>query len=383
MQVEDERFATSGAHDGQGRFPLVKQAKHLPLRIVQLSLVQEGRNHVVPKACRVGLGALLPQGALLVGGNQAGGVFALGVAVFIVGHQARDELLVFAQAFLQRGAGRKRLQAGNHRLHRATALPGVDLQLEHGIQRTAAVQQAGNIGAMEHDAGKGAEPVGKGAGKMVLVGAYRPTAGNHHAVGQEMRAGVFLPEGRQQVQLAHVFQRELGKVYRRIHLDARDEVLGRQLVHVGAQALGKLGQLFGGKGNAHRRVMPTEAREDVLAGGNRVEEVHIAHAAARAVRFVPFDGEQDNGNAVAVGKAGSHDALHALVPALAGNHQRALPGEHLLGLLGGHLGKLSLDGTALGVHFLKLARKVARLGVIVAKQQVKRQLGIAHAAGGV
>ncbi len=379
MQMEDERLAAARAHDGQGGSPLVKKIEHLRLRVVQLPLPQEGRNHVGPEARRVGLGALLPKGALLVGGNQALGVFPLRLVVLVVGNQARDEFLVLAQAFLERGTGTKRLQAGNHRLDRAAALPRVYLQLEHRIERAPAVQKARNVRAMEHDAGKRADAVGEGARKMGLVGAHRPTARNHHAVRKEMGAGVFLPEGGQQVQLAHVVDGKLRQVDGGIHLDAGDEVLGRKLVHVGAQALRELGELFGRKGDAHRRMVPAEAREDVLARGNGLEQVHIAHAAAGAVRLFPFNGEQDGGNAVAVGKARGHDALHALVPTLAGNHQRALAGEHLLGLLGGNLRKLGLDGAALGVHFLQLARKMAGLGEIVAKQQVKRQLGIPHA----
>ena len=195
---------------------------------------------------------------------------------------------------------------------------------------------------------------------------------------QKVRAGVFLTERGKQVELRHVFQRELRKVDARVHLDARDEFLWRKLVHVRAQALRELGELCRRKRYAHGSVMAAEAREDVLAGGNRVEKVHIAHAAARAMGLIAFDGEENGGNAVAVGEARGDDALHAFMPALARNHQRTLALEDALSLLGGNLGKLRFDGAALGVHVLKLGGKMRCLSKIIAKKQVKRQLSVTH-----
>ena len=144
---------------------------------------------------------------------------------------------------------------------------------------------------MEHNAGKRVHPVGKRAGKMRLIGTHCPTPGNNHAMRQKMRAGVFLPKRSEQIELCDVFQRKLGKIQAGVHFNAGNEIFGRKLVHVGAQAFRKLGELRSGQRNAHSSVVPAETRKDVLTRGNCLEQVNVTNATARTMGFVPFDGE--------------------------------------------------------------------------------------------
>ena len=126
--------------------------------------------------------------------------------------------------------------------------------------------------------------------------------------------------------------------------------------------------------------MPTETRQDILARGNRLEQVNVANAAARTVGFVPFDGEQNGRNAITVGKARSNNTLNAFMPTFASNHQGTLAFEDAFSLLGSHFSKLRFDGATLGVHVFQFGRKVTRFSEIVTHQQIERQLGIAHAS---
>ena len=86
---------------------------------------------------------------------------------------------------------------------------------------------------------------------------------------------------------------------------------------------------------------------------------------------------------ITVGQAARHDTLDALVPALATHDDGAPAIIGLLDLRHGIVRKLGLDLAALAIDFLELGRQRACLDRIAGKQQVERQLGIGHAAGGV
>ena len=86
---------------------------------------------------------------------------------------------------------------------------------------------------------------------------------------------------------------------------------------------------------------------------------------------------------ITVGQAARHDTLDALVPALATHDDCAPAIIGLLDLRHGIACELGLDLAALTVDLLELGRQRACLDRIAGKQQVERQLGIGHAAGGV
>ena len=86
---------------------------------------------------------------------------------------------------------------------------------------------------------------------------------------------------------------------------------------------------------------------------------------------------------ISVGKAARHDAFNALVPALATHDDCATAIIGLLDLCHGITRELRLNLATLTVDLLELGRQCTCLDRIAGKQQVERQLGIGHAAGGV
>ena len=86
---------------------------------------------------------------------------------------------------------------------------------------------------------------------------------------------------------------------------------------------------------------------------------------------------------ITVGQAARHDTLDALVPALATHDDCATAIIGLLDLCHGIACELRLDLATLPVDLLELGGKRARFDGVAGKQQVERQLGIGHAAGGV
>ena len=94
-------------------------------------------------------------------------------------------------------------------------------------------------------------------------------------------------------------------------------------------------------------------------------------------------GEEDARDVVAAHEAARHDALHALVPAL------AIGDDHALSPVGGSdlgerlVGQGRLGVAAVGVHLLQACRKDLRVGGVVSHEQVEGDVGGAHAARGV
>ena len=95
--------------------------------------------------------------------------------------------------------------------------------------------------------------------------------------------------------------------------------------------------------------MPAEANEQVGRRFNRGEQVHAANASPRPACLVAVDGHKDARHAVDADEPARDDALHALVPALARNDERALAVVDFRGLDLRDLGELRLDGAALVV----------------------------------
>ena len=162
------------------------------------------------------------------------------------------------------------------------------------------------------------------------------------------------------------------------------EVLFGQAVHIFAKAVLEFRQSVGGQGHAHRSLMPTETGKDIGAALDRLEQVDVAHAAPRTPCLPVFvDGEQDDRHAVRTHQPACDDTLHALVPAIAGNHQSPLARVGFNRLLHRDLHQFGLDGAPAVVDTLQFLRLIGRFPEIIGKQQVQGYLGIAHAARGI
>ena len=390
VHLEGERLAAARHHDAEHRLVGIEVVQDELLRVMQLRVADDGAHHFAGKLLRVGARDRLPLDAValedvlvfldgfrVVRGIGAQHVVLRGVQI---GHEAQ----VFrVQARLERGAGARGAERFQHGLHAATVLPFVDLHLERGVDHAFRVHERADVVAVEHDAGHGGAPVGKRAREMVSLGADRTAVQQGDVARQKHGHGMFLPKRRECVELGDVAQRQLVKVDARVDVHERMEGALGQRVHVGAQAPLEFGKLVGGYGHAHGSFVPAIAKQQVGAAFHRLEQVYLADAAPRSARLIAVDGEQQRGHAVGAHQAAGHDALDALVPSFAGHHERALAFVGFGGLHFRYLGKLGLDGATLVVDGLQALGQAARLVIGVGKQQVERQLRIAHAASGV
>ena len=129
--------------------------------------------------------------------------------------------------------------------------------------------------------------------------------------------------------------------------------------------------------------MPAAANQQIGATLDGIEQVDLAHRATRSACNAVLDREEQRRHVIAIGQAARHDALDALVPALAAHDDCAPAVISLLDLRHGIARKLGLDLAALTVDFLELGCQCTCLDRIAGKQQVERQLGISHAAGSI
>ena len=129
--------------------------------------------------------------------------------------------------------------------------------------------------------------------------------------------------------------------------------------------------------------MSAAANQQVGTALDGFEQVDLAHRATRATCYTVLDREEQRRHVISVGEAARHDALNALVPAFAAHDNRAPTIIGLLDLCHGIARELRLNLATLTVDLLELGRQRACLDRIAGKQQVERQLGIGHAAGGV
>ena len=207
--------------------------------------------------------------------------------------------------------------------------------------------------------------------------------GEQHVAREEARRRVLLTEGGDLLQRAHRFERELIEVDAGVNLDERVEVVLGQLVEVVAERLRKRGDILRLERDAHRRLVSAEANKQVRRRFDRGEQVHAPHASARAARLVAVDGQKDARHAVDADQAACHDALHALMPPLARNDERALAVVDFRGLDLRDFGEFRLDRAALVVEPFELGCQAVRLVEVVGHEQVERQVGVAHAPCGV
>ena len=131
--------------------------------------------------------------------------------------------------------------------------------------------------------------------------------------------------------------------------------------------------------------MSAEAHKKVGARFERIEEVKAAVAAARALTRPAGEVDHKARAGEFFGKSRRHNAHDALMPVLAGQHERtALARGKVLHLLDGAAENVLLHALALAVELAQLARaSFFCADGIVGEQQFRGQLGAAHAARGV
>ena len=218
------------------------------------------------------------------------------------------------------------------------------------------------------------------------MGAIGPNTGaifHGDAAHGEERLLVALAKGLQGLERGDRRDGELGEAHDRRDLAARLELLGRQRVEHRLEPVAELVKARGLAGHAHGARVAAKADEQVGALLDGAEQVHRANRATGPPCDAVPDGEEDRGHVVAVHYAARHDALDALVPALATNDYDApaVPGGR--DLRERLLGEERLRLAALPVDVLKLPRKDRRLGGVVGHEHVDGHVGGAHASGGV
>ena len=122
------------------------------------------------------------------------------------------------------------------------------------------------------------------------------------------------------------------------------------------------GRAVGGHGEADGKGVAAEAREEIGAGLDGVEELKSVDGAAGAVGDAVFDADDDGGLGGALDDAGGEDADDAAMPAFAIDDRRPVGGEF------GDGGEADFDGcegcgfgvAALAVESLSLAASAWR-----------------------
>ena len=368
MHMEDERLAAPRPHDGKNALVIGQGIERLDLRAMRLARADKA---VDKRARELGIGKL-------------------GECLALAGLQAQTDISrLHATAELACrvvNAGRRGIADQdilNHELGLYAALPMLGHGLEHQVDRAIAIDELIDLRHAEHD-GRHARGAIRRHKAHVLAGlAHHGTIAHRHALSGQQRHLVALAKRLKAGNLLDGLDIQLGKVDGGGNLVGVLKVLGGKLGQHGGKATAELIELGCLNSHTHRTGMPAATNQQVGAALDGVEQVDLAHRAARTTRDTVLDREQQRRHVIAVGQTARHDALDALVPALAAHDDCAAAVIGLLDLCHGIARELSLDLATLTVDLLEFGRQRACLDRIAGKQQVERQLGIGHAAGGV
>ena len=255
--------------------------------------------------------------------------------------------------------------------------------LEHQVDSAIAVDELIDLRHAEHNGRHTRGAIGRHKAHMLAGFAHHGAVAHRHALGSQQRHLVALAKRLKAGDLLDGLDIQLGKVDGGGDLVGVFKVLGGKLGQHGGKAAAELIELGCLDGHTHRTGMSAATNQQVGTALDGVKQVDFAHRATRAARDTVLDREQQRRHVIAVGQTACHDALDALVPALATHDDCASAVIGLLDLCHGIARELRLDLTALAVDFLELSRQCACFDGIAGKQQVERQLGIGHATGSV
>ena len=380
VNLEYERLAAPRAHDHERAFAPREHIERPPLRIMQIRSVA---NRVRDQGSGQTVGVLRRELAPLftaLFGNALRFVVAAGqnAGVFI---KLAHEIEVFGrQARAQAGARRGGLNLVEQTFHRTAALPFVNLHLKRRIDHGIARHERFDFAAVEHDGANLGRAIDHLARQVVFLNAHGMTGKQAHVARQKTRRGVRAAERRQTRERLDVLQRKLPQLDLRLNLNLRMETVFGKRIHVFAQTVREFIELRRGKRNAHSAAVAAKAGEQIGTRLYGLEQIHAAYASTRAACFVAIDGEQNRRHAVFIHQTRGDNALHALVPAFATNHERTLAMVDFRSRLFGALRKVLLNAAAFVVYLIEFGGKALRLFEIVGHQQIERQIGIAHAA---
>ena len=368
MHMEDEGLAASRSHNGQNTLVIGQGIERLDLCAVRLVRADKA---VDERARELGIGKLGERLALARLQAQTG----------VRRLHATAKLTCRVVNAGRRGIADQDIL--DHELGLYAALPMLGHSLEHQVDRAIAIDEFINLRHAEHD-GRHARSAIRRHKAHVLAGfAHHGAVAHRHALGGQQRHFVALAKRLKARNLLDGLDIQFGKVDSSSNLVGVFKVLGRKLGQYGGKTAAELIELGCLDSHAHRARMPAAANQQVGAALDGVEQVDLAHRATRTARDTVLDREQQRRHVIAIGQAACHDTLDALVPALAAHDDRTAAVIGLLDLCHGIACEFRLDLAALTVDLLELGRQRACLDGIAGKQQVERQLGIGHAAGGV
>ena len=202
----------------------------------------------------------------------------------------------------------------------------------------------------------------------------------------EHGAAVARAVGLQAGELLHLLERHLGGA---LHLHVDIQRRHRHIpAHVGADVLVHLFAEGGDVGLLDRKargeLVPAEPDKQIGAGLQRGKEIEAPVAAARALAHAAGEVDHEARTGEFFAQARGHDAHHALVPVLAGEHERiALARRQQLHLFDRAGEDLLLHALPLAVEVAQRARHLLGLRRIVGQQQLRSQLRLLHASGGI
>ena len=368
MHMEDERLAAPRSHNGQNTLVIGQGIERLDLRAVRLVRADKAMDK---RARQLGIGKLGKR--LALSGLQT---------------KAGVRRLHAAAKFTCRvvNAGRRGIADQDildHELWLYATLPMLGHGLEHQIDGAIAIDELIDLRHAEHNGRHTRSAIGRHEAHVLAGFAHHGAIAHCHALGRQQRHLVALAKRLKTGDLLDGLNIQLGEVDGSGNLVGVLKVLGGKLGQHGGKATTELVELGRLDGHAHRTRMPAATNQQIRAALYGVEQVDLAHRAARTASDTVFDREQQRRHVITVGQAARYDALDALVPALTAHDDCATAIIGLLDLCHGIARELRLDLATLTVDLLELGRQRACLDRIAGKQQVERQLGIGHAAGGV
>ena len=368
MHMEDKRLAAPRSHNGQNTLVIGQGIERLDLRAVRLVRSDKAVNE---RARELGIGKL---------GKR--------LAFTRLQAQSRIRRLYAAAKLTCRvvNAGCRGIadqDIFDHELGLHTSLPMLGNGLEYQVDGAVAIDKPIDLRYAEHNGRHTRGSIRRHEAHMLAGLTHHGTITHRHALGSQQRNLITLAKRLKAGNLLDGLDIQFGKVDRGGNLIGVLKVLGGKLGQHSGKATTELVELGRLDGHAHRTGMPAAANQQVGTALDGFEQVDLAHRAARATCYTVLDREEQRRHVISVGKAARHDAFNALVPALATHDDCATAIIGLLDLCHGITRELRLNLATLTVDLLELGRQCTCLDRIAGKQQVERQLGIGHAAGGV
>jgi len=368
MHMEDKRLAAPRSHNGQNTLVIGQGIERLDLRAVRLVRADKAMDK---RARQLGIGKLGERLAL-AGLQTQTGVRRLHAAAKLTCRVVN--------------AGRRGIADQDildHKLGLYATLPMLGHGLEHQVDSAIAIDELIDLRHAEHNGRHTRGAIGRHEAHVLAGFAHHGAVAHCHALGRQQRHLVALAKRLKTGDLLDGLNIQLGEVDGGSNLVGVLKVLGGELGQHGGKTTTELVELGRLDGHAHRTRMPAATNQQIGAALYGVEQVDLAHRAARTASDTVFDREQQRRHVITVGQAARYDALDALVPALTAHDDCATAIIGLLDLCHGIARELRLNLATLTVDLLELGRQRACLDRIAGKQQVERQLGIGHAAGGV